>query len=83
MLMGLRLKRGIALQDFRRIFGHSPEWFFPVSIKKWVQTGYLVLDEQSLFPADRGMNVLNSILVDLFSELDDHKGEFSVRWPLE
>jgi len=83
MLMGLRLKEGIGLNDFEGIFGCQPDDLFPGSVKKWTDAGCLIRNEKTLSPTERGMNLLNSLLVDLFSELDGKVPEISLNWPLE
>jgi len=83
ILMGLRLKKGIQLSDFISISGYPVENLFPESLAKWIEAGCLILNDRFIAPTGRGMNVLNSILVDLFSELDEKGTELSLHWPSE
>jgi len=83
ILMGLRLKEGIGEAVFSGIFGYPPELLFPDSLKKWMDAGGLMKNDHALMPTRLGMNLLNSILIDLFSELDERRPEISIKWPSE
>ena len=71
LLMGLRLADGIDLKRFVRIFGRKAEDLFPRSLTLRCESGHLVLDEAVLRASSAGMDLLNTILVEIFCELDE------------
>ncbi|MDA3957731.1 radical SAM family heme chaperone HemW [Oceanispirochaeta sp.] len=83
LLMGLRLSEGIHLQTFEGIFGKTASELFPCSLKRWIERECLIQDCFSIRPSSRGMNLLNSILISIFEELDEQKSPLSLRWPSE
>jgi coproporphyrinogen III oxidase-like Fe-S oxidoreductase len=68
VMMGLRTARGVDSVRFARRFGSRPELLFPSSIGKW--GGLFELSEKSIRLDGRGMDILNSILVDIGTEID-------------
>ncbi|QEN07669.1 radical SAM family heme chaperone HemW [Oceanispirochaeta crateris] len=83
LLMGLRLSEGVSSQQIKNIFGWEITELFPHSIKRWVEADCLIYDGFSLRPSRRGMNLLNSILISIFEELDKQKCAFTLNWPSE
>jgi oxygen-independent coproporphyrinogen-3 oxidase len=71
LLMGLRLAEGIDTARFKSIFGIHAESLFPRSLERWCAAELLVLDEAGLRASAAGMDLLNTILVSLFAELED------------
>ncbi len=71
LLMGLRLAEGIDLQRFEKIFTINAEDLFPRTLDKFCGTGLLNLDGSVLRAGSEGMDLLNTILLSLFSELDE------------
>lgn len=80
-MMGLRLADGLDSNCFTDIFGRPPSLFFPETLTKWVMEGNAAYDNQSLRLTNRGLEILNVLLVELLSELEKSP-EPRVRWPL-
>ncbi len=81
-LMGLRLKEGISIRDFHQIFGAPPEVFAPASLGESLKKGMLERTEKHLRLTEKGMDLLNSLLVDLFGNLDETPSPEQLCWPL-
>ena len=82
LLMGLRIIEGINLKAFRDLFGCGPERFFPDTMDRFCREGLLSLDENCLKTTSRGMDLLNTLLIDLFDELDRREPPAALNWPL-
>lgn len=68
IMMGLRTARGVDSGRFEGRFGLSPEALFPATIKKW--HSHFTCGEDFISLDDEGMDILNSILVDIGTEID-------------
>ncbi len=82
-LMGLRMKEGISIGAFRQVFAKVPEEFIPRTISVNLKNGNMERREDSLFLNSRGLDLLNAVLVEIFTELDEITGPEGVNWPTE
>lgn len=67
LITGLRKTKGISLKDFKNRFGIELEEAYKdniESLKHFQKEGFLILDEDSLYLTDKGLDVSNSILVE-------------------
>ncbi|MCG8569454.1 MAG: radical SAM family heme chaperone HemW [Spirochaetes bacterium] len=74
LLMGLRLNKGIKLRDFQKRFGYAIEELIQNTLDKYASKNQLSVTTDTLATTKKGINYLNSILIDIFIELD--KREF-------
>jgi oxygen-independent coproporphyrinogen-3 oxidase len=65
MFMGLRMIRGISIEEFIRRFGRTPDEFYP-QIGDWLKEGLMEKGNARLRLTRRGLLVSNSIFVSLF-----------------
>ena len=65
MMMGLRMVRGVDCARFARDFGAQPEAVWPEALARSVQNGLMERRGDFLRLTQRGMQVMNSVLVDL------------------
>jgi len=65
MMMGLRMTRGVDCARFERDFGEPPERVWPEAIGRHLRAGLLAREGGCLRLTPRGMQVMNSVLVDL------------------
>ena len=80
-LMGLRMKEGINLKSFKNIFGFYPENFVSLTIEENLLKGNLARDDDFLFLTEKGLDLLNPILVEFFTELEEQTGPIRIDWP--
>lgn len=71
LLMGLRLAGGIDRSRFKGIFGIDWGALFPRALERWCAAGLLVQDDAGLRASAAGMDLLNTLLVSLFAELEE------------
>lgn len=64
MILGLRLTKGVSVSGFRERFGESMEDVFGKMIRKYLQSGFLVMEEDRLRLAEKALFVSNTILAD-------------------
>ncbi len=83
LLMGLRMTEGIELGSFFRIFGRSIEDCIPESLNKFLNNGFLFHAGNSLQATSAGLDMLNTILITFFEELDGTFPAGGVNWPLQ
>ncbi|MDC7233451.1 MAG: radical SAM family heme chaperone HemW [Spirochaetales bacterium] len=81
LMMGLRLSRGIELKRFKKIFGSSVAELIPDSLSLWEGRGCLLLTYDHLRCTEKGMDLLNSILISFFDEIDRRHPALPVNWP--
>ena len=62
MFLGLRMTRGISIEEFFRRFGKNPDEFYP-QITNWVEQGLMEDRDQRLRLTPRGLLVANSLFV--------------------
>ncbi len=62
MFLGLRMTRGISIEEFFRRFGKNPDEFYP-QITRWVAQGLMEEIDQRLRLTPRGLLVANSLFV--------------------
>jgi len=62
MFLGLRMIRGISVEEFTRRFGKDPAEFYP-QIRDWLEDGLMERNEARLRLTRRGLLVANSIFV--------------------
>ncbi len=62
MFLGLRMTRGISIEEFFRRFGKNPHEFYP-QITNWVEQGLMEQRDQRLRLTPRGLLVANSLFV--------------------
>ena len=65
MMMGLRQVRGVDCLRFALDFGAQPEAIWPEAIGRFTREGLLVREGDRLRLTPRGMQVMNSVLVEL------------------
>ena len=65
MMMGLRMVRGVDCARFARDFGEAPEDVWPGVIARDLRVGLMARDGDFLRLTERGMQVMNSVLVEL------------------
>lgn len=70
LLMGLRLLEGINIWDFYERFGYELDDIAGETIKTHAKMNNLKIKKGYLFMTEKGMNILNTILVNLFSEIE-------------
>ncbi len=68
VMMGLRTIRGVDEDRFEKRFGVSFYEVFHRSVEKW--SSHFVECEESIHLDDQGLDILNSILVDMLIDLD-------------
>jgi oxygen-independent coproporphyrinogen-3 oxidase len=64
VFLGLRKMKGISIDKFNRKFKKSIFDVYGRVIQKYVENGYLILDENNLFLSEKGIEVSNSIMCD-------------------
>ena len=62
MFLGLRMTRGISIEEFIHRFGKNPDGFYP-QINHWVNEGLMEERDQRLRLTRRGLLVANSLFV--------------------
>ncbi|MBP3657560.1 MAG: radical SAM family heme chaperone HemW [Clostridia bacterium] len=70
-MMGLRMVRGMDAERFARDFGAAPEQVWPRSIRLMTRRGLMEQYNERIRLTPRGMQVMNSVLVDMLSEIED------------
>ena len=70
IMMGLRLKEGIDIKEFNNRFNIDIEKVFSKSINKHISNENVVLDE-IIRCSNKGLEILNEILVDFLEEIED------------
>ena len=65
MMMGLRMTQGVDTVRFSRDFGAEPEAVWPTQIKRFFAQGLMEREGGRLRLSPRGMQVMNSVLVEL------------------
>lgn len=65
MMMGLRMVRGVDCARFARDFGAQPEDVWPEALARSVKNGLMAREGDFLRLTGRGMQVMNSVLVEL------------------
>lgn len=68
MMMGLRMTRGVDCARFACDFGKEPEAVWGAAIKRHIANGLLLREGERLHLTPRGMQVMNSVLVDLMED---------------
>ena len=70
ILMGLRLADGIKLKNFKLYFNMYFQDLFNETIKKYSDIKYIKINKNRIRITNRGLKILNTVLIDLFNELD-------------
>ncbi len=70
MMMGLRMVRGVDCGRFARDFGAEPERVWPETVGEMMARGMMARDGERLRLTERGMQVMNGVLVALMEEDD-------------
>ena len=81
-LMGLRMKQGVNICSFRKVFGQNPEEYIPCTVQANLENGNMQITEDSLLLTTRGLDLLNTVLVEIFTELDELSAPEVVLWPV-
>lgn len=84
LMMGLRTDEGLDLARLEHIFGLPLLDLLPRAIPRAVERGLLRLDERRVRPTDRGMLLLDHLLLDLAAEIDTAGARLNStppRWP--
>ena len=66
VMLGLRLAEGLALEEFVRRFGMTPEERYPL-LGQWIDADLMRQEDGRLFFTDRGFFVSNAILSEMLS----------------
>ena len=68
LLMGLRLREGVWLENFKNTVGKPlSEFISSPQVERLVKAGFIQLDDRRLVATDKGRFVLNSVLAELLS----------------
>ncbi|MBQ8618117.1 MAG: radical SAM family heme chaperone HemW [Clostridia bacterium] len=70
MMMGLRQTRGVNKARFARDFGEEIEGVWPKAIKEMTGGNLMDSNKERIFLTERGMQVMNGVLVALMEETD-------------
>jgi len=70
MMMGLRQVRGTDAERFAQDFGVPPEAVWPRTIADMKMRGLMAQYNERIFLTERGMQVMNGVLVSLMEEMD-------------
>lgn len=62
LIMGMRLAKGIDINDFKKRFGVNPSDIVMKHWSEYINTSYIILDDESLRFSDSGFYVSNSLL---------------------
>ena len=81
-MMGLRTNRGLESVRFNNVFGMDAALIIPHSIEKYQASGLLFSDPKSIRLTSSGMDLLNTILMDIMEEIPPHKHHGGYQWPL-
>lgn len=65
VMLRMRLSRGVSHSEFFNLFGQRFESLYGSRLKKYIEGGYVVTDENYTFFTDKGFFVSNYILSDL------------------
>ena len=65
MMMGLRMVRGVDCARFARDFGAQPEEIWKEALERDLRVGLMAREGDFLRLTQRGMQVMNSVLVEL------------------
>jgi oxygen-independent coproporphyrinogen-3 oxidase len=66
IMLGLRMRRGIDLEQFHKTYGLDLTTKYAREIEKLIDGGFLQLDGQMLSITDRGVPVSNSVISEFF-----------------
>lgn len=80
-MMGLRVSDGLPVSRFKTIFGSTPAEYAPRAVRRWIESGALISDNDALRPTGSGMELLDGILSDIAVELDKHLWPEHCQWP--
>lgn len=70
MMMGLRMTQGVDTARFARDFGVSPQDAWPQTIAEMTKANLMTAGQGRLYLTERGMQVMNGVLVRLMEETD-------------
>ena len=70
MMMGLRQTRGVDAERFERDFGMKITEVWPKTIARMTDSNLMDTNKERIFLTERGMQVMNGILVSLMEEKD-------------
>ena len=76
ILMGFRLIEGISVLNFYERFNIPFFDLFNKTIKIYTESKLIIIKNNKIKMSNRGLNILNSILVDFFKELDEKEKMF-------
>lgn len=68
MMMGLRIKEGVSLSHFYEKYGVYPQNLYPRSVQKYINLGWLRVDDISIALNEKGRQFLHDVLVDMMDE---------------
>jgi len=69
IMMGLRTRQGLDAMHFQSRFGRDPRALIANTLEKWAE--YYIPDSRFVRLSDRGMDLLNRILVDCMDEIQN------------
>ena len=67
LMMGLRMKEGMQLSEFKQRFSVSFEEMYAVPLQKCLDLNWLVLSEGKIKATERGFEILNTVLEEFLS----------------
>ena len=70
MMLGLRMVRGVDCARFAQDFGAAAEEIWPRTIREMTDSGLMELYNERIRLTQRGMQVMNGVLVSLMEEMD-------------
>lgn len=73
MMMGMRMVRGVDTARFARDFSAAPEEIWPGTIRRMIDCALMERAGERLRLTPRGMQVMNSVLVELLEEEEEKK----------
>ncbi len=76
LIMGLRTDRGVSLGRVKRIFGMDLLKLLETSLQTWNERGCITSTEKHLAVTKEGMRTLNTILIDMFVDIDSYEGSY-------
>jgi oxygen-independent coproporphyrinogen III oxidase len=74
LLMGLRTTAGVSLHRLRDCFGCDLQDVLKQSLPVWEARGCLQICDDHLSLSEKGMDLLNSILIDMFMDIESFSG---------
>ncbi len=81
LMMGLRLTKGIDLKRIEEVFSLKPEYLLKTTFAPLITRRLLQYKNSFLSTTQRGMNLLNPLLVELLGQIDKIPLPSTISWP--